>query len=272
MNVWALSGDWDARRRVLASGLAVLEPDVVALQETILTDDVDQVADILGDGYHVVHQGARAADGMGISTASRWPIRTVHEIDLNVTERTAESVFPCAALAAEIDAPDPIGRMLLVNHFPNPGLDFEFERELQAVATARVVEDLADRQVVLVGDLDADPESASVRFWAGRQSLGGTSVCYRDSWESAHPDDPGPTFTPVDNPMVKRQRFRDQLMFWDWPFRRIDYIFVRFGSHCGGALEIRSCRRIFDTTVDGIWASDHFGVMADLAFPDVDRS
>jgi hypothetical protein len=31
--------------------------------------------------------------------------------------------------------------------------------------------------------------------------LGDTSVCYRDAWESAHPVDPGHTFSPR-NPLV----------------------------------------------------------------------
>jgi hypothetical protein len=33
-----------------------------------------------------------------------------------------------------------------------------------------------DPHVVLLGDFDAAPGAASVRFWTGRQSLAGTSV------------------------------------------------------------------------------------------------
>jgi len=53
----------------------------------------------------------------------------------------------------------------------------------------------------LAGDFNAAPDSASVRFWQGLQSLGDTSVCYRDAWKSTHPEDPGHTFTPR-NPLV----------------------------------------------------------------------
>ena len=35
-------------------------------------------------------------------------------------------------------------------------------------------------------------------------------------------------------------------------------------------LEIAGCRRLFDHPVDGVWASDRFGVCADLAVPDAD--
>jgi len=126
--------------------------------------------------------------------------------------------------------------LLFVNHLPSWQLSFEHERELQAVPVARFVEELVarrDRHVVLVGDFDADPGAASVRFWSGRQSLGGLSVCYRDAWESAHPGEPGHTFTP-DRPPPRADP--------DWPFRRIDYIFVRCGLHGGPTLAME--RRI----------------------------
>jgi endonuclease/exonuclease/phosphatase family metal-dependent hydrolase len=55
--------------------------------------------------------------------------------------------------------------------------------------------------------------------------------------------------------------------FRDWPFRRVDYIFLRFGAHGGTALDIAACERIFDELVNGVWASDHFGLVADLARP-----
>ena len=49
---------------------------------------------------------------------------------------------------------------------------------------APVTEEIVDARpmhCVLAGDLDAVPESASVRFLRGLQSLGGLSVCYRDA-------------------------------------------------------------------------------------------
>lgn len=118
----------------------------------------------------------------------------------------------------------------------------------------------------MVGDLDADPEAASVRFWCGRQSLHGTSVCYRDAWASKHRRDPGYTLTP-ENPLVRDQVIKGMRPFRDWPFRRIDYIFVRFGAHGGNSLDILRCERVFDESICGVWASDHFGLFADLAEP-----
>lgn len=120
----------------------------------------------------------------------------------------------------------------------------------------------AARQVVLVGDFDADPDAASIRFWSGRQSLGDISVCYRDAWDSTHTGDPGHTFTPA-SPVVMHEVVKDMRPFRDWPFRRIDYIFVRFGAH-GQALDTLASARIFDKPIHGVWASDHFGLVGDL--------
>jgi endonuclease/exonuclease/phosphatase family metal-dependent hydrolase len=140
---------------------------------------------------------------------------------------------------------------------------------LQAAAAARFVEErVGDKnaQVVLVGDLDADPDSASIRFWPGRQSLDSFGVCYRDAWESLHPGDPGHTFPPL-NPLVRDWVVKGMRPFRDWPFRRIDYVFVRFGAHGGLALDVLACERIFEEPIDGVWASDHFGLVADLSGP-----
>ncbi|QNI36021.1 hypothetical protein H7846_13575 [Edaphobacter sp. 4G125] len=207
---------------------------------------------------------------MGISIASRWPLGEVQELDLNVTLRCAG--FPAGTLIAEVRAPTPLGSFLFVNHFPHFQLSFERERELQAVVAARFIEDQIrdnSRQVILAGDFDADPDAASIRFWSGRQSLDGISVCYRDAWASTHSnDDTGHTFTPA-NPVVKDQVVKDMRPFRDWPFRRIDYIFVRFGAHGGQALDIVQCARIFDKPINGVWASDHFGLVADFAMPGI---
>jgi endonuclease/exonuclease/phosphatase family metal-dependent hydrolase len=261
MNLFGQQGDWPARREVLVAGLRALRPDLVAFQEPVVSNDYDQVRDLLGPTWHIAHQSVGLPEGRdhdGTAIASRWPLEALHEVDLHVTPRTAD--FPCAAIAAVAQAPPPIGPILLVNHLPSWQLGFAYERELQAVIAARFIEGLVGTRalpVVLAGDFDADPDATSVRFWSGRHALGDISVCYRDAWERAHPDEPGETFTPR-NPLM-----RDH----DWPFRRIDYIFVRCGEHGGPTLDITACALAFNEPVNGVWASDHFGVVADLAVP-----
>jgi endonuclease/exonuclease/phosphatase family metal-dependent hydrolase len=256
LNLWGRHGDWEARRKVLIDGFRTLAPDVVALQESVMTTAYDQVVDLLGEGFHIAHQGRRVEEGTGCSIASRWPFAELREVDLLVTHRVDPEAFGARTTVAEIDAPD--GRFLFANHKPSWQSGLEHERELQAVTAARFIEDMRagrDLPVVVAGDFDAMPDSASVRFWAGRQSLDATSVCYRDAWELRHPGVPGPTFS-SENPLRSE----------GWPGdldRRIDYIFVRANDR-GPAYDVTACERIFDAPVDGVWASDHFGVYADL--------
>jgi endonuclease/exonuclease/phosphatase family metal-dependent hydrolase len=146
---------------------------------------------------------------------------------------------------------------LLVNYCPN--FQPAYERELQAVAMTRYVESRVDAvdHLNIMGDLDADPFAASVRYLTGRQSLADMSVCYRDAWASAHPAEPGGTFVP-EIPLVAD---------WGWPSRRIDYIMVRCPEHGGPSLAIDSCQRLHDRPIDGVWASDHFGLAAADLWP-----
>jgi endonuclease/exonuclease/phosphatase family metal-dependent hydrolase len=260
LNLWGQHGEWKERRSVLVDGLRNLQADILAFQEAVVTEGYDQVADLLGASYHVAHQAGRDAEGTGLSIASRWQVGEVWEETLHISPRAD----PSETAVAEILAPGPLGTLLFAHHNASWQLGFERERELQAVAASRLIEDLLDERelshVILAGDFNAAPDSASVRFWRGLQSLGKTSVCYRDAWESAHPGEPGHTFTPR-NPLVTGGD--------NWPLelgRRIDYVMVRCSNH-GPALDVCACERIFEESVDGVWASDHFGVVADLVIP-----
>jgi endonuclease/exonuclease/phosphatase family metal-dependent hydrolase len=258
MNIFAHHRNWDERRHVLRAGLGDLRPDVATFQEAITTDGYDQVTDILGPGYHVFHQGGRSTDGGGASIASRWPLEVIREVDLQVDRRLYQSGWIGSVAIVAIAAPEPIGSVLLVHHKPTWQSGAEAERELQALTSARIVEEMLGgdkRHVVLAGDFDATPDAASIRFWTGRQSLDGTSVYYQDAWEAVHGDEAGHTFTPVNG--IRSDRWRPR------PGRRIDYIMVRCGDH-GATLDIKGCDLAFDLPVEGTWASDHFGVVADL--------
>lgn len=258
MNLFARHRNWPERRRVVAAGIATLAPDIVAFQEVVRTDGDDQLRDVLGDEYHVFHQRGRSEDGVGASIASRWQFTVLREEDLHVAPGGDPTGWIGSLVVAEVAAPEPIGRVLFAHHKPTWQLNMEHVRERQAAVSARVIEELVggiDRHVVLAGDFDAVPEAASMRFWTGKQSLDGMSVGYQDTWAALHPDDPGATFTPL-NPLRSRS--------WNpRPPERIDYVLVRCGA-IGPTLDIAACELAFDGPIDGVWASDHFGVVADL--------
>jgi endonuclease/exonuclease/phosphatase family metal-dependent hydrolase len=248
--------DGPRRRAAIRAELQELAPDVVALQEVVRAE-----VDDLVPGLHLAPHPAEADDGSTAVLASRWPFVRVHRLDLDVAPRARE--FPWGgAVVAELDVPG-LGLLVVAHHKPCFQVGFERERELQAVETAGLVERLvADRpaHAVLLGDLDATPDAASLRFLTGRQSLEGLSVSYHDAWETAHPDEPGHTFTPA-NPLVAAG---------DMPLvrpRRIDYVLVR-GTNHGPTLRVARCELAFTGRPGGVPPSDHFGLVADLALPD----
>jgi endonuclease/exonuclease/phosphatase family metal-dependent hydrolase len=194
--------------------------------------------------------------------ATRWPVGEVHELDGRISHR-ARDLWWSGTVVVEMFAPEPVGRVFVVHHKPLHRLDGELEREEQALAAARLVEAVApdpDQHVVLLGDFDARPDAACLRFWTGRQSLHGMSVCYHDAWETVWGDEPGHTFTP-ENPLVQVGGFH--LVRG----RRIDYVLVR-GRPQGPTLQARSCQRVLVDPLAGVQASDHYGVLADLVVPE----
>jgi endonuclease/exonuclease/phosphatase family metal-dependent hydrolase len=250
------------RQEVVRRGLADLAPDVVALQEVTRDQDRDQAREMLGAGWTIFWHPSQPPGAVGACLAIRAPVGEPQALDLHVSA-DATALPWAAAVAVEAALPDPLGAVLLVHHKPDWQLTAEVVREQQAVATARWIEDMvADRHdlpVVVLGDFDAAPDAASMRFWTGRQSLDGISVRYEDAWEVRQPDDPGHTFSPR-NPLVLAGEMKLERG------RRIDYILVRSGIH-GPLLDVAACRQVFDEPIHGIWPSDHVGLLADLVRP-----
>jgi endonuclease/exonuclease/phosphatase family metal-dependent hydrolase len=219
------------RHEVLRPVLPGLSPDIVALQEVTRTAELDQAAELLGPEFTIVDLPGRSPSGTGECLASRWPLGTVSRLDVPL----ASDGMRATAVVAEVLAPPPLGPLLAVHHRGTYHLQLEGIREQQALATARFVEDLLagrdDVPVVLLGDLNAAPDAASIRFLTGKQSLDGTSVRYEDAWAATHPDDGGHTFTPR-NPLVRAGQMPLERG------RRIDYVLIRSGPH--GPLRIRT--------------------------------
>jgi endonuclease/exonuclease/phosphatase family metal-dependent hydrolase len=234
--------DGPSRHRVVRSLLPALDAEVVALQEAA----PGQARDLLGPDFTIVDlPGGDPVYGTEC-LASRFPVPGSHT-DVN-------------AVAVEIAVPEPV---LVVHHKATFERDLENVREQQALATAAFVDRLVENRpglpVVLLGDFNAAPDTAGMRFLTGRQSLAGVSVHYEDAWEAVHGDAPGDTFTPR-NPLVRSGEMPLERG------RRIDHILVRGGAR-GPLLDVADCRLVFTEPVDGVWASDHFGVLADLRRP-----
>jgi endonuclease/exonuclease/phosphatase family metal-dependent hydrolase len=118
-----------------------------------------------------------------------------------------------------------------------------------------------DLPTIIAGDFNATPDAASIRYLTGRQSLAGRSVLYHDAWAAAG-EGPGYTWTVV-NPNARIGI--DQIVRQPGLRSRFDYVFVgSWDAHPKGHAVIRSATLAFDEPIDGVWASDHFGVVVDL--------
>ncbi len=142
---------------------------LIGFQEVLRGPDGDQAASLLADrGYHLEFQTR-------------------------------------AALSVTVDAPfGPVG-------FTCTHLNWKFNhgaiREKQVAAVCDLALQNRPREgfpPILVGDFNAEPESAEIRYVTGLQSLEGRSVCFLDAWRVAGDGGPGHTWanakTLEDNP------------------------------------------------------------------------
>jgi endonuclease/exonuclease/phosphatase family metal-dependent hydrolase len=254
------------RTELLNRGLRDLAPDLVALQEVVRRADRDQLAELLdGTGLHGTHQADVMAyeppwaDRYGASAvASRWPHRVLETLDLRGGD--APDV-PWCTLAATVELPDE-GEVLFIAPTASWRPAAEAARERQALA----ITDLDARHrrtlpTIIAGDLNAPPEAASIRYLTGLQSLGGRSVRYLDTWQVAG-DGPGHTWS-AENPLAREEI---ELLIGQPEHRsRLDYILIGSpDAHPGVGWRIRHTELAFAKPIDGIWPSDHYGVLAEL--------
>ena len=267
MNIWTFTEPYAARMRLLRAGIRKLDPDLLAFQEAGLDGKRNQVEEVLdGLGYHVIHQfevrkhAKRFTNGVCI--ASRWPVKVAELLPLQVTKHCLH--YPYAALAVRVSAPPPVGQVLFVNSKPSWQFSREREREMQAVAVARMIARHSAKDEfppILAGDFDARPDSASIRFLSGKQSLSGTSVHFRDAWAEAGEGSEGLTWTTESKFVADFVKAR---LFMRHHGRRIDYIFLgSFHDYAKYAL-IRSCRVVLDKPTRGVRPSDHYAVFSEI--------
>jgi len=265
LNCWSVSDPLDERMAIIRRGLLEADSDVVGLQEIVVrSDGLDQGSMLFDDsGYFWVFgpafrwddggtKLAHDADGNGFGNliASRWPI--VHSQVQPLPGVPGGE--PRSALGALIETPAGIVPVVTTH------LDWEFdhgcvrERQVCTVVTfARTLARTADFPPVVMGDFNAHPDSTEMRFLRGLTSIDGASTYFQDAWEVAGSGGPGHTW---DN----RNRFA---AYAYEPDRRIDYILV--GPPDGlGRGRVENARLILDQPVGDTFASDHFGVVADL--------
>jgi endonuclease/exonuclease/phosphatase family metal-dependent hydrolase len=111
---------------------------------------------------------------------------------------------------------------------------------------------------VLCGDFNAEPDSDEIRFLSSLAVLHGRTAFYQDAWRVAG-DGPGYTQDWRVNPIAADLNIHR---------KRIDYVFVGDPfMREGGAGRVLSAELAFDTPLTGTLASDHTGLVVDIAWP-----
>jgi endonuclease/exonuclease/phosphatase family metal-dependent hydrolase len=264
-NVWNEEGD-PRRTELINREVRRLDPDLIAFQEVVRAPEHDQLDRLLtGMDHHRTHQAdamAVAPPGEerygGSAVATRWPHRVLEVLDLRLSD-AADG--PWCTLAVLVPVPG-LGELLFIGTTLAWRLDAEAARERQVVALGDLdARHRTELPTIIGGDFNAGPEATSIRYLSGLQSIGGRSVHYHDAWAVAG-DGPGHTWT-IDNPNA--HSVIDQIIGQPEHRRRIDYVFVgSWHAHPHAHCHIRAATLAFDQPADGLWASDHFGVVADL--------
>jgi endonuclease/exonuclease/phosphatase family metal-dependent hydrolase len=266
LNLWHDSGPYLARRALVREWIGALDPDVIGFQEALRAPGFDQVRDLLdGTAYHVEFAaaspfwrdrkrapGTREATEFGNAIASRWPIS---ERDVLVLPDNGDGEMRCA-LSVTVAAPPPVGAFSVTCTHLHWKFHHSAVRERQVVAACDRVLARRRREAfppLLIGDFNAEPESAEIRYVTGLQSLRGRSVALLDAWRAAGKGGSGITWSNAN----------DYARMGLEPDRRIDYVFAGFPRR-DGIGQITECRVVCNEPKGGVWPSDHFGVYAEL--------
>jgi endonuclease/exonuclease/phosphatase family metal-dependent hydrolase len=264
LNLWHDEGPWPRRRERVREWITRLDPDVVALQEVLRGASCDQLVELFGgSGFQLDFAAATpfwrdSSIGFGNAVASRFPIR---DRDVCVLPGSGDGERR-VALAVTIATPHgPLG--LTCTHL-NWKLHHGFVRERQVLALAefaRARRPGLELPPIIAGDLNAEPDSAEIRFLTGLQSLEGRSTLFYDAWRLA--GDGGPGFTWSNRNPYARAAIE--------PDRRIDYVLAGYPQPSGIG-RIERCRVVCDDEIDGVWPSDHFGVLAEIRTDPLDEA
>jgi endonuclease/exonuclease/phosphatase family metal-dependent hydrolase len=256
-NLWWHFGPWEERQPAIRETMRAVDADVWCIQEVFAgrgrANQADELAESLG-GYHVAHASRfdldRFDESIGNAVLSRWPITATEARALSAPAGLDE-----LRLVVRADVESPRGPIEVFSTHLNFRLDQSHVRQQQVrELCAFVAETAATRTFppVVCGDFNADPESDEIRMLTGHAAVPVPRLVFIDAWRAGG-SGPGMTW---DN--------RNAFAAADFePDRRIDFVFVGYPRDAGVGQVVRA-ELVGADPVEGIWPSDHLGVVADL--------
>jgi endonuclease/exonuclease/phosphatase family metal-dependent hydrolase len=271
LNIWNKAGPWPKRLPLIRAELKTLAADVVGLQEVLRlaapgiaggsaeapTDQAAEVAQGLGYQWRF---GPASDYGNGLqfgnAVLSRYPFLEQRCFELPGKE-SGETRSVLYTLLESPAGPLPV----FVTHL-NWKLHHGSIRLRQVQFIAERIAELApiDTEAlppVLMGDLNAEPDSDEIRYLRGLHTFEGKSVYFADAWIYGGDGGLGATFDRINRFAALAHE----------PPRRIDYIFVRGPDRRLRGEPTRTHLAFCAAAeIDGepIWPSDHFGVFSEV--------
>jgi len=245
----------ERRKHLILAELERLSPDVILLQEVPVFRARDRqigpwLAESLGYTMAYARANGRAAwigFEEGEAVLSRYPIREIRRHVLLPKPGLFENRI---VLRAVLDTP--LGALEVYNTHFSHRVNRDPLRLKQAEALVRFLRDsyrLRELPAVVGGDINAFPESAPMRFLR-EQGLVDIAL-------AADPPADGAT-----------SWFEDITDPGDGPKARIDYLFL-YSTGAENPLTVRRCTRFlnrpFAVEEGFLWASDHVGLLCELA-------
>jgi len=277
-----LEPNWKNRRHEIVSWLDHLRPDVVCLQEVWEVPGKENtsrwIAEQSATEWHVAVGlrpfGTAVFDDpsllFGSAILSRWPIDTEHYEPLALDPRHSNeflSAIPFELLHVRTAGLDigtvhlaPAPTQSLHRHLQVLQIDRYFRAvrgDADAIPPPGTVRDAMPP--IVCGDFNAEPDSDEIRYLCSLAPLDGQTTFWQDAWRMAG-DGPGYTQDWRTNPIADATNIGR---------KRIDYVFVGDPyQRRGAAGRILSAEIAFHEPRTGVIASDHFGLVVEIVWPD----
>lgn len=273
-----LEPKWEQRRHEVLAWFERLDADVVCLQEVwedVTASESTNTARWLVDNapagrWHSCFGGYALPEDawhdrnlrFGSAILSRWPIE-LFEVFALPGDPAPRDPHPSYRMQAELLYARTAGTDVFSTHLAPPPAQ-AYQRVRQVLAIDDIIASRHDRTVtalppILCGDFNAKPLSDEIRFLQSNAVLEGRSTSFQEAWALLRPNEVGYTYDPITNPQAR---------FLNVPPQRIDYVFVGDPFlRPEGAGRLLSADLAFHEPLTGISASDHYGLVVDVRWP-----
>ncbi len=248
INVWNAyfnNADVDQRTQMVADAITAFKPDFVAMQEVVQSSSIQNRAEVIAQatGYEWDYEQSYEVPFLyqeGIALLSRWPIAWRDFVELPHKDLAGQVTR--LVLAAGILTPHGEVNVFATHMIVDPDQVMKADQALAAWLFMSVFP--SERPGFFAGDLNADPDTLAMQFLRGEASHQAETGDLIDAWSTVNPGEDGFTIPS------------------DGPDRRIDYVYVVPGT--APLPTVDACQLVFDTPEQGVYASDHIGVMCDF--------